>query len=393
MMNTLRDEDIISNSITPLELVLLPEKYETQRCLDGSPFGYYIRRSNSSTNSKKWIIFLEGGGLCVEPIDCIIRQNSDQGSSTFWGESWMPGTDGLSDILSDNPQGNPYFYDFNHVYFKYCSGDTWTGTRNVPDAFGLWFSGNNNIKAAIEHLNNTQSLDTATHVFLLGSSAGGTGVLNNADFFRERWISQSAIFRAAPISGFFFPGEVVLYPEYILGITIPFNPLASDYITSWYGSALDESCVNATPERQQHRCWDASYLYNFVDTRLFVIQNRFDTCQIEEVLLCPYGQIQNNSTESFVQLFGDTTAKGLASTVQGTRGKQKGDGLFSPSCLSHTTDFCIQGGPAVNGKQIKEMLPKWFLEDDPIAASAFQEVDSCNDSEETHSPCNNHCQC
>merc|ERR1711936_1164203 len=52
-------------SSSPLRLILLPDEYETQRCLDGTPFGYYIRRSNSNNNSKKWIIFLQGGGLCV----------------------------------------------------------------------------------------------------------------------------------------------------------------------------------------------------------------------------------------------------------------------------------------------------------------------------------------
>ena len=43
------------NTITPLSLAFLPESYETERCLDGSPFGYYIRHSKSSLNSNKWI--------------------------------------------------------------------------------------------------------------------------------------------------------------------------------------------------------------------------------------------------------------------------------------------------------------------------------------------------
>ena len=47
---------------TPLTLVLLPEYYENERCLDGSKFGYYIRRSKSEVNSNKWIFLLEADG-------------------------------------------------------------------------------------------------------------------------------------------------------------------------------------------------------------------------------------------------------------------------------------------------------------------------------------------
>ena len=387
------EESTNGNSITPLSLVLLPESYKTERCLDGSSFGYYIRRSKSSLKSHKWVFLLEGGGLCVEPIDCVLRKNSDEGSSLFWKETFMPGTDGLKDILSDNPQQNPYFYDYNHVYLKYCSGDTWTGTKSGFDQFGLWFSGHNNIKAVIDHLNQTETLKSATHVFLLGLSAGGIGVHNNADYFRERWISPSTIFRAASVGGFYFPGPVVLFPEYILNISIPVNNFASKYLTSWYGSALDENCLENTAERHQHRCWDSHYLYNFIDTRLFVMENRFDKSQIHDVLLCPYDHVHNNSTESFIKWFGDNMSTGLGLTVEGDRGKKKGDGLFSPSCLSHTTDFCIQGGPTVHGEKIGNILPKWFLEDDPTIASTYQKVDLCNHIQNTKLPCNTYCQC
>ena len=387
----LANQKEVSNSLTPLSLVILPDSYETQRCLDGSPFGYYIHRSKSNVNSKKWIIFLQGGGLCVEVIDCKIRQDSDQGSSLFWDDTRMPILDGLQDILSDNPEENPHFYDYNHVYLHYCSGDTWIGSR-TSFVNGFWFSGHKNIEATIDHLNKTENFDTATHVLFTGSSAGGIGVFNNADYLRERWISKSTIFRAAPVSGFYFPGQVYLYPEYILNITVPFNNLVSTHVTSWFGSALDESCLDATPKFQHHKCWDVSYLYDFVDTRLFVIENRFDNNIIQDILLCPLEHLQNNNTDLFVEWFGNTMKTGLASTVQSARGGEKKDGLFSPSCLKHTHNFCIQGGPTVNGKKVDDMLSQWFLKDNPVAYE-FQEVDLCNDIEDTRLPCNTYCQC
>ena len=60
-----------------LDLVLfdddVAEKYAS-KCLDGSNAGYYIRKAENSSSSKdKWVIYLKGGGLCVEPIDCYER--------------------------------------------------------------------------------------------------------------------------------------------------------------------------------------------------------------------------------------------------------------------------------------------------------------------------------
>ena len=382
------------SSLEPLDLVLLRE-YENAKCLDGTPFGYYVRRANPlSENREKWIVFLQGGGLCVEPIDCIIRKNNSEGrgSSSYWESTFNPGESGLQDIVSDDPNINPYFYNFNHVYLRYCSGDTWTGTRTSFDLSGLWFSGHNNIKATIDHLNKTTNFPEATDLFLVGESAGGIGVFNNADYFREKWISRSTNFKAAPMCGMYFPGDVVLYPEWLLGFDAPFNSLASAYLSSWYGSAHDESCMDATHIGDHHRCWDASYLYNYVDTRLFMVQNRYDYSISQDVLLCPYDHIKNNNTRTFIEQYGDITMKGLSDTVRGERGISKGDGLFSPSCSEHTEDVCMRGGPTVDGRKVGDMIVDWYKEEDPNISSLFQVVDTCND-EENRLPCNSFCQC
>ena len=113
-----------------LSLILYNSSYAVSkgaRCLDGSPAGYYLRRApNGSPNADKWIIFLEGGGLCVEPVDCIARSHVDEGSSRNWKPLRTVGTDASEDFLS-NSTLNP-FRDWNHVFAPYCSGDTWTGT-------------------------------------------------------------------------------------------------------------------------------------------------------------------------------------------------------------------------------------------------------------------------
>merc|ERR1712232_182963 len=73
----------LAGAAPPMKLQLLPEdiaKEKGAQCLDHSPAGYYIREQDP----KKWVIFLEGGGLCVTPIDCLTRVTSSQGSSKHW---------------------------------------------------------------------------------------------------------------------------------------------------------------------------------------------------------------------------------------------------------------------------------------------------------------------
>jgi len=388
--NEFIDEE--NDSENPLKLIMLPESYSTQRCLDGSPFGYYLRRSTQGKNKNNFVFHLQGGGLCVKPKSCQNRKNNEHGSSKYWPDTFTPGRGSLQDVMSDDPEINPYFYDFNHVYLRYCSGDTWTGGRTSFDRNDLWFSGHRNLEAAIDHMNKTQQLGLATHVFLLGTSAGGIGVFNNADFFREKWLNQSTIFKAAPVAGFYFPGDVFIYPEWQHNIHIPINSIAAKYLTTWYGSILDESCVLESGHRHEHMCWDAHYLYKHIDTPIFVSENIFEKNQIESVLKCP-NPWENNSTKSFMEWFGDTMVEGLISTVGSERGLLKGDGMFVPGCLEHGNNFCLQNGSIVNGKKMADLLPMWYFEEDPIVASTFQEIDSCNKNSETHLPCNYYCKC
>jgi len=46
------------------------EKYPYARCLDGTGYGYYYR-PGVDEDADKWLIMLEGGGLCTgKPTSC-----------------------------------------------------------------------------------------------------------------------------------------------------------------------------------------------------------------------------------------------------------------------------------------------------------------------------------
>lgn len=97
-----------------MELVLL----QGTHCLDGSRAGYYFRKAASSRGETRWVIYFEGGGLCYDPQSCQSRAKTNLGSSDSWG---LNRTGGNS--LAVDSARNPDFWDANHVFVPYCTGD------------------------------------------------------------------------------------------------------------------------------------------------------------------------------------------------------------------------------------------------------------------------------
>ncbi len=232
-------------------------------CNDFTRAGYFMRKS--VPESKKWVIFLESGGLCYSSDTCnrryfhsTIRNEYARPGDSFgpYGnfdttEAWEGTLGTLSgegqmqegpyvvnplmtsmqcvqertsyfpngfqvegrDILDTDCQVNPIFCQYNHVVIPYCSSDLWLGeekedTRNYsslnspltgdcgcfnyscfnynPNYEGLQFTfrGKTIFQSVIQDLLNG-SLQTADEVVLVGSSAGGVGVINNAKWVQD----------------------------------------------------------------------------------------------------------------------------------------------------------------------------------------------------------------
>lgn len=138
-------------------------------CNDFSKAGMFVESSEGRT-TKKWIIFMESGGLCSSPASCNSRffhpslRSSAPGSIApnsfdaaavwaknkgrdlsevisplmtsvyrFRGTNLFPKPGGQffvifgRDILSDNCEENPVFCNHNRVVLPYCSSDLWLG--------------------------------------------------------------------------------------------------------------------------------------------------------------------------------------------------------------------------------------------------------------------------
>nr|GMD87803.1 pectin acetylesterase 8-like [Ipomoea batatas] len=112
-------------------------------CLDGSPSAYYFDKGQGE-GANNWLIYLEGGGWCVNQTDCLVR-------TTYSRE----------------------FYNWNRVYVPYCDGSSFTG--------------------------DIEAHDTA---LLTGSSAGGLATMIHCDRFREL-LPLFARVKCLPIAAYF----------------------------------------------------------------------------------------------------------------------------------------------------------------------------------------------
>lgn len=145
-------------------------------CLDGSPSGFYFRPASTPASAQKWVFFLQGGGLCVEPVDCLERTKSALGSSSKWPSQAeqayvAPG------LLSSNLTLSPWA-TYNHVWLRYCTGDCHAGMETKKNLDGLQFSGFFQITETIFALN-------ATYGFLTRAGSFGHGCCTSRLFSKR----------------------------------------------------------------------------------------------------------------------------------------------------------------------------------------------------------------
>lgn len=82
-------------------------------------------RAGTGGAEKKWIVHLMGGGWCNKGVgDCYERSLTTEGSTKPWNQTFP-----LHGFLSDDPDVNPDFYNWNVVFVIYCDGGSFAGNR------------------------------------------------------------------------------------------------------------------------------------------------------------------------------------------------------------------------------------------------------------------------
>lgn len=300
------------------------------RCNDGSAAVMYIRPANAAYNgnpivneSRKWLIFLDGGGGCHDADQCLLDRWCGGGGQVFDRAGKMsslgafPAIRGFG-IFSLQPPA-PFvnqFADYNHVLVHYCSSDNWIGSArhtgintSTGTAYDIRFQGEAIVNAVVSTLINgpvgadpavaaafynttVPNLQGAREILLGGESAGGGGLRHHVD--RLYTLLQAAVadpevkIRAVVDAGAppglwdpaiswadpYSPGD---YPHNLL---INVEPP----VRSFWGandSALDASCLDPAWAAAHNLigshpqiCYDTTYtLMNHITTPVFLRQD------------------------------------------------------------------------------------------------------------------------
>jgi hypothetical protein len=261
-------------------------------CNDGTPAAYVLRPGNGPA-AKRWLIYLEGGGECATSDDCLARSKSTPGLMSNAGvvDGAAFGGD-LGGIKSTSPTVNPDFYDATIVQLQYCSSDGWTGDRagdpSLPtsDARHWHFRGRKIVEAVLADLGG-RGLTEASDVLLLGSSAGGVGVFNNADDVRDA-LPAGVRFAALTDAGF-----ILDYPAYdpATGMESTATPSPREAelaaAVALWGGRGDASCEAAAADdasRALCRSPTNLALHGHITAPLLIRQSQLDPIQLKQLI-------------------------------------------------------------------------------------------------------------
>jgi hypothetical protein len=150
-------------------------------CRDGSQTGFAVNQSPSGSTNV--VIYLEGGGACIDPFFCSSLASPETfGESQFTSWQSSSTSDANSGIFNRTDTANPVA-DWNFVYIPYCTGDVFTGdTPNtkatVPNvSMPQQFVGYTDVGYDLDRI--VPTFPGTTKVLLTGISAGGFGASAN----------------------------------------------------------------------------------------------------------------------------------------------------------------------------------------------------------------------
>ncbi|MBP9828366.1 hypothetical protein KBC55_04440 [Patescibacteria group bacterium] len=309
-------------------------------CNDGSPATYYFA-PGTEENNDKWVVYLKGGGSCINEADCLDRAaNNDPGlvSSNNY-------PNGLKEdgILSADPAINPDFYNWNRVHVRYCSSDLWIGDTENMVGEELWqFRGKNIVAAVIEDLQNaeiikTKTLAEASELLFVGSSAGGAGVTQNLD-------DVARMLPNVQVRGVADSSAQVSYEAYDEAYVE--NLRNAD--PSFQNRQFDESCTASLEDGVVNNCVLLNVSYQHIATPIYYYIDQFDRNRLSNQVSFPL----NQNERAWVQGYAETLLNFLPNL----------DGYFVPNKTWHTAltneRFTIE---TIDGVSFQEALHNWYF--------------------------------
>ncbi|CAL9102566.1 unnamed protein product [Musa acuminata var. zebrina] len=332
-------------------------------CLDGSLPGYHLHRGYGS-GANSWVVNLEGGGWCNDIKSCVYRKRSHHGSSYFMEKQLQ-----FTGILSDKPDENPDFYNWNRVKIRYCDGASFLG-EGYNKAAGLYFRGQRIWLAAMEELM-SNGMHYANQALLSGCSAGGLATIQHCDEFRALFPRNTKI-KCFADAGMFL--DVV-------------DVAGGHTMRSFFGGVvslqgawrnLPRTC---TSRMDATSCFFPQNVIDNIRTPLFLVNTAYDVWQLQQSLApktadphdywggCKMNHANCNGYQlQFLLGFRNQ----MLSVVRGFSMSRK-SGLFINSCFAHCQSerqdtWYANNSPQLGYKRIATDVGDWFFDRSKVNA-------------------------
>jgi len=289
-------------------------------CNDGSPYFYYLRRTNSSN----WLFFLQGGGYCFDKTSCENRMKTHGSLMT---STHLPNTlDFSHGILSSDPSVNPHFSDWNAVNLPYCTSDIFSGNAAKSD-LPLVFLGSRVLPAVISDLKNTHGLaDSAdTTVLLTGSSAGAEGLFGQVDNAAGTLLPKSRVFGLVD-SGWFLDSEPYSAGDCSDEMACSCQEGLRRGQLLWKPQ-VDATCAESKQPSTMWQCSMGKYVAKFITTPLFFFEYRFDWAQLQHD-----GIRSDPSSPALAEAYAEASASNLTQSFADCPSHHS---FFVPTCYYH----------------------------------------------------------
>ncbi|KAK8951511.1 hypothetical protein KSP39_PZI004874 [Platanthera zijinensis] len=301
-------------------------------CLDGSPPAYHLHRG-SGPGSSNWLLQFEGGGWCNDFVSCLERSRTRRGSTRYMNKLEV-----FSGILSDDPNMNPDFYNWNRVKLRYCDGASFAGDSHYTNGtIILHFRGERIWEAIINDLLSKG---------LMRCSAGGLATFLHCDDL-SRILPDFVIVKCMSDAGFFLDVEDIS---------------GNDTISPFF-----HNLVNL-------QCFFPQYNLPFIRTPFFLLNSAYDVYQLNHIFVPPSADLSGHwdpcksdpaactpNQISILQGFRLEMLTALTSFERSTA-----EGMFINSCFAHCQSelqdtWFAENSPRIHNKSIAEAVGDWYF--------------------------------
>lgn len=351
-----------NNFLRPWEAIFL-EEYPLAVCNDGSPAAYYFR-PGLGWSSRRWLVFLEGGGWCWDTPSCNSKWSKAHQSSKNFPRTpsevaaWTTRlTTGIFDTRTSP------LADARVAYVRQCSNDAYMGDSSAPPDAMMYFRGRRIIEAVFQDLRKRTGLGERTGDLLVygGCSSGARGALVSLDYVANNLVDKA---------------DVVGLLDSALWVPVP--PVHSDFVSfetqtrgvlekSNASGFINDACKEAYPD-DLWKCLFGAYRLPFINTPYLLSQSQYDNFAISTSVRGYYDPNPNlgHIGREWAEKYREQVIRYLPTPANGS-----GVAIFSSANYMHCT---ISNPQAIMfraaGTSLPELLHRWLAAPSAEAATA-----------------------